>query len=102
MSKKKPFRKVCGSRVLIERPLPIDEKTAGGVILAGNDLKQAEAEAMDRWTKLTVFAVGESVDDLKEGDQVYLPISAIKMSDVIVFDKKEYMIVRRDAIAIIY
>jgi hypothetical protein len=40
------------------------------------------AEAMKMWNKLTVYAVGDKVEDVKAGDQVYIRTSALNLEVV--------------------
>ena len=40
------------------------------------------AEAMKLWNKLTVYAVGDKVEDVKAGDQVYIRTSALNLEVV--------------------
>ena len=39
-------------------------------------------EAVKMWNKLTVYAVGDKVEEVKEGDQVYVRTSALNMETV--------------------
>jgi ethanolamine utilization protein EutQ (cupin superfamily) len=38
---------------------------------------------MKKWTHLEVFAVGDQVTDIKAGDVVYLPKTALEQSDIL-------------------
>ena len=102
--KKPSIGELFGNRVLIQRPEPMDQGTLSKIELLGDAKKQMESDAMKRWTRLKVAAVGNTIDveRLKVGDEVYIPSGVISSSEVVILDNQEYFMVRFDAIGFRY
>ena len=62
----KPFKQLRGRTILLDVP----KKKESVIKLSAKDEDTIMQEAMKMWSKLTVYAVGDRVDEVKEGDQV--------------------------------
>ena len=70
----KAIKSLKGRRVLISQP----ERKESVIELSEADKAHMDAEDMKKWTKLTVYAIGEDVTTIKAGDVVYIGVNAIK------------------------
>ena len=50
--------------------------------MSAKDEEAIMADAMKLWSRLTVFAIGEKVEEVAVGDQVYIRTSALNMEQV--------------------
>ncbi len=73
-----PFRKLRGRTILVDVPV----KKESSIQLSAKDEDMIMQEAMKMWNKLTVFAVGDKVEDVSVGDKVYIRTSALNMETV--------------------
>jgi hypothetical protein len=72
--KKKTIKKVLGNRLYLE--MPADLKTN---IHLDNATKRAiQEERMRTWGRLKVFAVGDTINDIKIGDEVMIDPTAVE------------------------
>jgi hypothetical protein len=74
----KPFKKLRGRTILLSVP----ERKKSALELSAKDEEAMMQEAAKLWSKLTVYAIGDKVEDVKEGDQVYVRTSALNMEQV--------------------
>ena len=74
----KPFKQLRGRTILLDVP----KKKDSVIKLSAKDEDTIMQEAMKMWSKLTVYAVGDRVDEVKEGDQVYVRTAALNMETV--------------------
>jgi hypothetical protein len=72
------FKKLRGRTILVSVP----EKKKSGLELSAKDEEAIMADAMKLWSRLTVFAIGEKVEEVAVGDQVYVRTSALNMEQV--------------------
>ena len=63
---------------------------------------QLDQEMMIKWTRLTIFAVGSEVADLKSGDEVYVSAGMLANAELVQLDGVDYMMVQDHAVAIVY
>ena len=75
---KKPFKQLRGRTILLSIP----ERKKSGLELSAKDEEAMMQEAAKLWSKLTVYAIGDKVEDVKEGDQVYVRTSSLNMETV--------------------
>lgn len=75
MERKYPFKKLRGRAIFLDVP----ERKESGIVLTSKDEDQIMAEAMKMWNKLTVYAVGDKVEEVAAGDQVYVRTSALNL-----------------------
>ena len=72
------FKKLRGRAILVNIPV----KKESTIHLTEKDEDMIMQEAMKLWNKLTVYAVGDKVEDVAAGDQVYIRTSALNMETV--------------------
>jgi len=94
----KGFKVLRGKKVMLDRP----EKKESAIELTPESEAAHDRELMKSWTKLNVFAVGTEVDDVKEGDKVYVFVSALANAEVLVINDKKKMVVNQADILMIW
>jgi hypothetical protein len=72
------FKKLRGRTILLDIP----QRKESTLQLTAKDEDALMADAMKLWSKLTVFAIGEKVEEVAVGDQVYIRTSALNMEQV--------------------
>ena len=73
-----PFKKLRGRTILLSIP----ERKKSVIELSSKDEEAIMAEAVKMWNKLTVFAVGDKVEEVSVGDQVYVRTSSLNLEVV--------------------
>jgi hypothetical protein len=94
----KAIKSLKGRRVLISQP----ERKESVIELSEADKAHMDAEDMKKWTKLTVYAVGEEVKTLEAGDVVYIGVNAIKGAEALEVDGGIKLMVSEYDIAIVW
>jgi hypothetical protein len=74
----KPFKKLRGRTILLSVP----ERKKSAIELSAKDEDMIMQEAAKMWSKLTVYAIGDKVEEVQEGDQVYVRTSSLNMETV--------------------
>jgi hypothetical protein len=74
----KQFKTLRGRTILLS--IPKREKSS--IQLSAKDEETIMAEAVKMWNKLTVYAVGDKVEEVAVGDQVYVRTSALNLEVV--------------------
>lgn len=92
------MKSLRGKRVLLTMP----ELKKSAVELSAKDEEAIMQEAMKKWLKLDVFAVGDEVTDVKVGDKVYVQTYALESGEKIEIDGAIKLMVTENAIAIIW
>lgn len=72
------FKLLRGRTILVD--VPVRKESA--IQLSEKDEEHIMKEAMKMWNKLTVYAVGDKVEDVKAGDQVYVRTSSLNLEVV--------------------
>jgi histidinol phosphatase-like enzyme len=72
------FKKLRGRAILLNVP----QRKKSSIELSAKDEEAMMQEAAKLWNKLTVYAVGDKVEEVKVGDQVYVRTSALNMEQV--------------------
>lgn len=72
------FKLLRGRTILVDVPV----RKESGIKLSEKDEDMIMAEAMKMWNKLTVYAVGDKVEDVKAGDQVYIRTASLNLEVV--------------------
>lgn len=72
------FKLLRGRTILVD--VPVRKESA--IKLSEKDEDMIMAEAMKMWNKLTVYAVGDKVEDVKAGDQVYIRTASLNLEVV--------------------
>ena len=73
-----PFKKLRGRTILLSIP----ERKKSVIELSSKDEESIMAEAVKMWNKLSVYAVGDKVEEVSVGDQVYVRTSALNLEVV--------------------
>lgn len=94
----KAFKSLKGRRVLVNQP----EMKESAIQLSEADKASMEQEAMKKWTRLEVYAVGKDVEDLKAGDFVYVSVNAIKGAEVIEVEESIKLMISEYDVAIVW
>lgn len=76
--KKYPFKNLRGRVILLDVP----KRKESAIQLSAKDEDMIMQEAVKMWNKLTVYAVGDKVEEIKPGDQVYVRTSSLNMEIV--------------------
>jgi hypothetical protein len=74
----KPFQKLRGRAILLDVP----KRKESAIQLSAKDEDLIMQEAVKMWNKLTVYAVGDKVEEVSVGDQVYIRTSSLNMEVV--------------------
>ena len=93
------FKQLRGKRILITKPV---SETKSLIEITPEVQAQLDQEMMRKWTRLTVFAVGTEVTDLKSGDEVYVSAGMLANAELVQLDGVDYMMVQDHAVAIVY
>ena len=72
------FKLLRGRTILVDMPV----RKESGIKLSEKDEEAIMADAMKMWNKLTIYAVGNKVEDVRVGDQVYIRTSALNLEVV--------------------
>jgi hypothetical protein len=72
------FKSLRGRTILLDVP----KRKESVIQLSAKDEDAIMQEAVKMWNKLTVFAIGDKVEDVAVGDQVYIRTSALNMEVV--------------------
>ena len=74
----KQFKSLRGRTILLDVP----KRKESVIQLSAKDEDAIMQEAVKMWNKLTVFAIGDKVEDVAVGDQVYVRTSSLNMEVV--------------------
>lgn len=74
-----PFKTLKGNRILLNLP----KKEEGKLIVDENTKEALEREMMKKYQRLSVYAVGEGVHDIKAGDELMIDPQALSKAPVI-------------------
>jgi hypothetical protein len=94
----KGFKKLNGVRVLLSLP-PRDTK---GIELSPELKEEMDKEYAAQLDKLEVYATGDAVEGLIEGDVVYIPTEELRRGTFVTINGESKLIVNSMAIAIIW
>ena len=72
------FKSLRGRTILLDVP----QRKKSSIELSAKDEEAMMLEAAKLWNKLNVYAVGDKVEEVKVGDQVYVRTSALNMEQV--------------------
>ena len=93
------FKQLRGKRVMISKP---ESEKKSMIELTPEVEAQLEKEAIAKWTRLKVYAVGTEVTDIVAGDEVYITPGVLAAAEVFKVDEEVFMIVPDHAVAVIY
>ena len=92
------FKTLRGRRILIEVPV----KKESVIKLSTKDDDALMYEAMKQWNRLTIYAVGDKVEDVKVGDVVYIAVSQLEHAEKVDIDGSVKLMLNEMDIAIIW
>lgn len=72
------FKKLRGRAILLNVP----QRKKSVIELSAKDEEAMMQEAAKMWSKLTVYAVGDKVEEVAVGDEVYVRTGALNMETV--------------------
>ena len=72
------FKKLRGRAILLNVP----QRKKSVIELSSKDEEAMMQEAAKLWSKLTVYAVGDKVEEVVVGDEVYVRTGALNMETV--------------------
>lgn len=87
-----------GKRVLLDVP----QKKESVIELSAKDEETIMQEAMKLWTKLTVFAVGDTVEGFDAGAKVYCTTGSLEHAEKVEINGSIKLMVGQGDIAIIW
>jgi len=93
-----PFKTLRGRRILIEVPV----KKESVITLSEKDQDALMYEAMKQWNKLTVYAIGDKVEEIAVGDSVYIPVAQLETAEKVDIDGSVKLMFNEMDIAIIW
>jgi hypothetical protein len=93
-----PFKTLRGRRILIEVPV----KKESVITLSEKDQDALMYEAMKQWNKLTVYAIGDKVEEIAVGDSVYIPVPQLEQAEKVDIDGSVKLMFNEMDIAIIW
>ena len=93
------FKELRGKRILVTKPV---SETKSLIEITPEVQAELDKELMTKWTRLTVFAVGTEVVDIKPNDEVYINASMLANAELVRLDDADYMMVLDHAVAIVY
>jgi hypothetical protein len=83
------FKILRGNRLLLDLP----KKEEGKLIVDENTKEALEKEMMQKLNKLTVYAVGDGVSDIKAGDEILVDPASLQKSPVIPIGEENKLLV---------
>ena len=87
-----------GKRVLLDVP----QKKESVIELSTKDEESIMVEAMKLWTKLNVYAVGDTVEGFEAGAKVYCTTGSLQNAEKVEIDGSMKLMVGQGDIAIIW
>jgi hypothetical protein len=90
--------KLMGRRVLINVP----KKKESVIELSIKDEDSIMQEAMKLWTKLEVYAVGDTVERVSAGDRVYVTTGSLEHAEKVEIDGEVKLMLSEGDVAIIW
>ena len=93
-----PFKTLRGRRILVEVPV----KKESVITLSEKDQDALMYEAMKQWNKLTVYAIGDKVEEIAVGDSVYIPVPQLEQAEKVDIDGSVKLMFNEMDIAIIW
>ena len=92
------FKQLKGYRVLLSLP-PRDTK---GIELSPELEEELNKEYASKMDNLEVFALGDTVDGLKIGDRVYVPVEELKRGTFVTINGEQKIMVSSMGIALVW
>lgn len=90
--------KLMGRRVLINVP----QKKESVIELTAKDEEQIMQEAMKLWTKLEVYAIGDTVERVAVGDKVYVTTGSLQNAEKVELEDGMKLMLSEHDVAIVW
>lgn len=90
--------KLMGRRVLINVP----QKKESVIELTAKDEEQIMQEAMKLWTRLEVYAIGDTVEKVKAGDKVYVTTGSLQNAEKVELEDGMKLMLSEGDVAIVW
>lgn len=90
--------KLMGRRVLINVP----QKKESVIELTAKDEEQLMQEAMKLWTKLEVYAIGDTVERVAVGDKVYVTTGSLQNAEKVELEDGMKLMLSEHDVAIVW
>jgi hypothetical protein len=90
--------KLMGRRVLVNVP----QKKESVIELTAKDEEQIMQEAMKLWTRLEVYAIGDSVEKVKAGDKVYVTTGSLQNAEKVELEDGMKLMLSEGDVAIVW
>jgi len=90
--------KLKGKRVMLSKP----EMEKSAIELSPEVQESIDRGNMIKWTHLDVYAVGDQVESIKIGDNVYISKSAIERSEIVEVEGEIKIIVSEFDVVIVW
>jgi hypothetical protein len=94
----KPFKQLRGRAIILDVP----QKKESTIQLTAKDEDMIMQEAMKLWTALNVYAIGDKVEEVAEGDKVYVRTSALEHSEKIDINGEIKLLVTESDVVLIW
>jgi len=94
----KGFKTLKGVRVMLSIP----KKEESIIQLDPKTKKEMDKEFVESFKSLEVYAVGDAVDFVNEGDKVYVPTEDLQKSILVTVNGEQKLIINSFSIAIIW
>ena len=92
------FKTLRGRRILIEVP----KKKESVITLSEKDKDALMYEEMKAWNRLTIYAVGDKVEDVVAGDVVYIAVGQLEHAEKVDIEGSVKLMLNEMDIAIIW
>jgi len=92
------FKALKGRRILIEKP----ERPKSVIELTPDQEAAMDQEFISKWSRLKIAAVGEDVEGMSAGDEVYIPGQALQSCEVVSIEDKHYLMLNAFEVAIVW
>lgn len=86
----KEFKQLRGNRIYLEKP----EEPKSSLHLDAASKEALELEKLKTWGRLKVYAVGNLIEDIKEGDEIMIdPTQTSKVAKIPLTPDKEVLMI---------
>jgi hypothetical protein len=90
--------KLMGRRILIDIP----KKKESVIELTAKDEEAVMQEAMKLWTKLNVYATGDTVEKVSPGDKVYVTTGSLQNAEKVEIEGDVKLMLSEGDVAIVW
>lgn len=90
--------KLIGRRILVDVP----KKKESVIELSIKDEDSIMQEAMHLWTKLNIYATGDTVEKVSAGDKIYVTTASLQNAEKVEIDGEVKLMLSEGDVAIIW